>query len=190
MKEAIIRVLWDPKAKSFLKSVKKSISESEFSKTAASGESDCYIELAEGQIYPEYIQARDLITDSSLLGLAFPFGVLDSGDKMMKQAAGAVATRLWSQKVGGILRYEGDHYVGGNPWILTTLWLAIYYLEAGDPAKAVRLIKWAIDHATEAGLLTEQVDKRTGKPIWAIPLGWSHAMYIIAALKLDGKSRD
>jgi GH15 family glucan-1,4-alpha-glucosidase len=65
--------------------------------------------------------------------------------------------------------------------------LAIYYLEAGMTPRAVRLIKWAIDHATDAGLLTEQVDKKTGKPIWAVPLGWSHAMYIIAALKLCAK---
>jgi oligosaccharide amylase len=187
MREAIVRVLWDPKARSFLKSVKKSITEPEFNERVAAGDSDCYIELADGQAYPEYIQQQDHTTDSSLLGLAFPFRVLAPGDNMMKHAAVAVATRLWSPKAGGIMRYEGDHYVGGNPWILTTLWLAIYYLEAGETAKAVRLIRWAIDHSTESALLTEQVDKRTGKPIWAIPLGWSHAMYVIAALKLGGK---
>jgi glucoamylase len=187
LREAIPRVLWDPKRKSFLKSVKKSISESEFTRGLAAGSSDSYLELDDGQLYPEFVQARDHTTDSSLLGLVFPFKVLDPSDKMMRQAARAVATRLCSPKVGGIMRYEGDHYVGGNPWILTTLWLAIYYQEAGMTARAVRLIKWAIEHATDLGLLTEQVDKRTGKPIWAVPLGWSHAMYIIAALKLARK---
>jgi hypothetical protein len=187
MREAIARVLWDPRAKSFLKSVKKSISESEFKQAAAIGGPECYVEVADGQHYPEFIQVRDSTTDSSQLGLAFPFEVLEPGDKMMKQAARAVSSRLWSRKTGGIMRYERDRYVGGNAWILTTLWLAIYYLDAGMTRQAVPLIKWAIDHATESGLLTEQVDKRTGKPTWAVPLGWSHAMYVIAALKLDGK---
>jgi glucoamylase len=29
--------------------------------------------------------------------------------------------------VGGIGRYPGDSYYGGNPWILSALWLALYY---------------------------------------------------------------
>jgi hypothetical protein len=182
---AIRKTLWDPGSRSFLKSVNRSISESEFRRNATVQGRDSYIEYAEGQLYPEFIQARDQTTDVSLLGLVFPFKVFDPGDQMMNQAAAAVRKRLWSPKAGGIMRYEGDTYVGGNPWILTTLWLAIYYLEAGLTPRAVRLIKWAIDHATVAGLLTEQVDRKTGKPIWAIPLGWSHAMYIIAALKLS-----
>jgi GH15 family glucan-1,4-alpha-glucosidase len=187
LRDAIRKTLWDPKSKSFLKSLNRSMSESEFARNAAARRADSYIELAEGRLYPEFIQARDQTIDVSLLGLAFPFRVFDAEDQMMKRGAASVLQKLWSPKAGGIMRYEGDTYVGGNPWILTTLWLAIYYLEAGMTARAVKLIKWAIDHSTDAGLLTEQVDKKTGKPVWAVPLGWSHAMYIIAALKLIQK---
>src|SRR5215471_8928251 len=187
LSKAIRKTLWDPGSRSFLKSVNRSISESEFRRNATVHGRDSYVELAEGQLHPEFVQARDQTTDVSLLGLVFPFKVFDARDEMMNEAAAAVRKKLWSAKAGGIMRYEGDTYVGGNPWILTTLWLAIYYLEAGLTPRAVRLIKWAIDHATDAGLLTEQVDKNTGKPIWAVPLGWSHAMYIIAALKLIQK---
>ena len=33
---------------------------------------------------------------------------------------------------GGYLRYEGDNYAGGNPWVIANLWMAEYCLEAGN----------------------------------------------------------
>jgi hypothetical protein len=34
--------------------------------------------------------------------------------------------RLWNTRVGGMHRYEGDSYGGGNLWPRVTLWLAIF----------------------------------------------------------------
>jgi glucoamylase len=182
--KSILERLWDPKENLFLRSVKKRVSEAAFAKGHRRHRDNYYIEQIEGELYPNFIQAKDDRAESSVLGLVFPFRVFAPTDRSMQKAVSTLARRLWSKKAGGIMRYEGDHYVGGNPWILTTLWLAIYHVEAGDRKRAASLIRWAADHATSLDLLTEQVDKKTGEPVWAVPLGWSHAMFIIAAHKL------
>jgi GH15 family glucan-1,4-alpha-glucosidase len=96
----------------------------------------------------------------------------------MRLTAEAVEAALTSPVVGGIKRYEDDPYIGGNPWILTTLWLAQYRIAVGELEKAEQLLQWAVDHRTAMELLPEQVDKQTGETAWVVPLTWSHAMYV------------
>ena len=130
--------------------------------------------------YRAYVLAEDPILDVSLLGLCIPFGVLPADDPRMAQTADALEAALTVPGVGGLKRYEDDPYIGGNPWILTTLWLCQYRIQQGRFDAAWPLLQWAIDHQTETGLLSEQVDRETGKPVWVVPLTWSHAMFILA----------
>jgi glucoamylase len=127
---------------------------------------------------------KDESLDVSLLGLTFPFEVLPAQDERMKKTALAIE-EAFNYEVGGIGRYPRDMYYGGNPWILATLWLALYYEKLKDVNKMEQLTKWAIDHVTALDLLSEQVDKSTGAPISAVPLAWSHAFFILAILGLD-----
>lgn len=122
--------------------------------------------------------------DASLLGLVVPFNVVDARDKRMRSTVKAIEERLMTERAGGVKRYDNDGYRGGNPWVLTTLWLAQYYIEAGEANKAEELIRWAARHRNALGLLPEQVDKHTGQAVWVVPLAWSHAMFILAVLKL------
>ena len=93
-------------------------------------------------------------------------------------------------KNGGYFRYQWDTYMDGNPWIISTLWLALYYLEAGDIEKGRGLFDWAVNHATHLGFLPEQVDKFSGSPAWVMQLSWSHAMFIIVHDKLKNINRE
>jgi glucoamylase len=127
---------------------------------------------------------RDETLDVSSIGLTFPFGVLPAQDEMMRKTVAAIENSF-NYEVGGIGRYSGDVYYGGNPWILAILWLALYNKKLKDVNKMEKLLKWTIDHATELDLLSEQVDKSKGSPISAIPLAWSHAFFILTALGLD-----
>jgi GH15 family glucan-1,4-alpha-glucosidase len=86
--------------------------------------------------------------------------------------------------VGGIHRYSGDGYRGGNPWVVCTLWLGLYELAAGEVEQARGRLSWAVHHRTALDLLPEQVSGETGAPAWIIPLGWSHAMFVHLALAL------
>jgi glucoamylase len=81
-------------------------------------------------------------------------------------------------------------YYGGNPWILSVLWLTLYYEKLEDVNKTDQLLKWAIDCATDLDFLAEQIDKDTGVPISAVPLAWSHAFFILAVLGLDDLKTD
>lgn len=158
LKKAIETLCWDQKSNRFLRSIK----------------------VNDG-IY------KDHTVDVSLLGLAYPFNVLDPKDDRIVSTARIIEDRLWSIKVGGIKRYENDIYRGGNPWILTTLWLSFYYTLIDENDKAKMLFEWAVDHATPMGLFPEQIHRNTGEPAWVVPLTWSHAMFVLVLHKLIDK---
>ena len=52
-------------------------------------------------------------------------------------------------------------------------------------SEGIKCLKWALAGATSTGLLPEQMDKSTGKPAWAIPLGWSESLMLDNILLLD-----
>lgn len=129
--------------------------------------------------YARYRQAFDPIVDVSLLGISVPFAVIAPDHPQAVRTADAVERALTVPGVGGIKRYEDDNYIGGNPWILTTLWLAQYRASNGQLDEAQKLLDWAVRHRTISGLLPEQVDRSTGDTAWVVPLTWSHAMFIL-----------
>jgi glucoamylase len=138
--------------------------------------------FASGLPYPNRAVASvdplDARVDSSLLGLAWPFRAVDPESPRMRATAAAIERDLLLPE-GGVLRYEGDVYAGGNPWLLTTLWLGLYYRQIGDDAGLRRCVEYVADCATPLGLLPEQVT-REGEPAWVLPLAWSHAMLLLA----------
>lgn len=135
------------------------------------------------------VDLEDARVDSSLLGLCWPFRAVDPDSPRMCATVDAVRRELQLPD-GGVLRHEDDDYAGGNPWLISTLWLGLAERQAGDAAGLERAVEYAISRRTALGLLPEQVT-RDGEPAWVVPLGWSHAMLILAArpelaLVLDG----
>jgi glucoamylase len=145
-----------------------------------------------GLLYPNRavlsVDPFDARVDSSLLGLAWPFRAVDPGGTRMRETAAAIEREL-VLPCGGVLRYEGDDYAGGNPWLLTTLWLGLYYRQLGDEAGLQRCLDYALSRQTELDLLPEQAD-REGRPAWVLPLAWSHAMQVLAARPELGRDDD
>ncbi|MCR4435172.1 MAG: glycoside hydrolase family 15 protein [Clostridiales bacterium] len=135
--------------------------------------------------YTRDVTLEDGTVDISLLGLAVPFEIFDVEDCRMKSTVEAIERMLTVQKVGGIKRYENDNYIGGNPWVVATLWLALYYIRKKDYGKAKTYFDWAAGSATELGLLPEQISKDDARPAWVIPLTWSHAMFVLALMELS-----
>jgi len=125
------------------------------------------------------VDREDARVDSSLLGLSWPFRAVDPASSRMRATVTAVERELGLPD-GGVLRHEGDDYAGGNPWLISTLWLGLAQRQAGDEAGLGRALEYALARRTCLGLLPEQVT-REGEPAWVVPLGWSHAMLMLAA---------
>jgi GH15 family glucan-1,4-alpha-glucosidase len=135
--------------------------------------------------------------DSSLLGMGFPFKVLDLMDPILVATVDEIETELHRQN-GGVYRYKADVYYGGGEWILLTVWLGIHYFLIGQIEKATQILKWIEGKADPEGNLPEQISDHMLAPshydTWvkkwgpiASPLLWSHAMYLILYTMLQEK---
>jgi GH15 family glucan-1,4-alpha-glucosidase len=92
---------------------------------------------------------------------------------------------------GGSARYEDDNYFRsdpayrGNPWFVTTLWLAQYYALQGLTEKATTYIEWSLKNSLHSGLLSEQISPEDSKVVGVTPLVWSHAELINTILDVN-----
>ena len=125
--------------------------------------------------------------DISLIGTVTPFNMFTPKEKNIENTIERINMTLRTY-TGGYIRYENDTYMGGyNPWPIATLWMACYYLEAGDNKRALENFAFVTNSASEHGLLGEQVNNDAMKPSWVIGLTWSHAMYLMVLEKLIKK---
>jgi len=137
----------------------------------------------------------DLTLDSSVYGL-HAFGAFDSHHEPLVRTMEIVKNGLWVKTgIGGMARYTNDYYhqvsdniaeVPGNPWIVTTLWLADWYIDRAarreelEPAR--QLIDWAAQRSSRSGAMPEQVHPFTGQPLSVVPLTWSHSSFVRTVL--------
>jgi oligosaccharide amylase len=134
----------------------------------------------------------DSTVDASIYGLWY-FGMFKPDDPQILGTMNAIREGLWVKtEVGGVARYHGDSYhqvsqeidkVPGNPWFISTLWLAQWYIATAqtidDLRQAEKILKWVVDHALPSGVMAEQVNPYTDAPLSVSPLTWSHATYVM-----------
>ena len=147
-------------------------------------------------------QADDTL-DASLHAV-FKFHVFEADDERVKSTMDQVADALWVKTpVGGLARYENDTYhrvssdrrgVPGNPWFACTIWLAEYLVEKGTTVpelrEAIPIFEWVATHALPSGVLAEQVDPYSSRPLSVSPLTWSHGTFVMALIEYLQKLED
>lgn len=168
VKDALVKYLYDPELKRFIKGI-----------------------LPNGE--------KDLTIDSSV-STVFAYGILDPRDVRVQNTMESLARNLWVDiNVGGLSRYEHDRYrrvddTHGNPWFVATLRLARWYIAKAVSVQelepAMELLKWTVKNALPSGVLSEQLDPYTGRPISATPLLWSHAEYVLATTEYIEKYQE
>ena len=121
--------------------------------------------------------------DISILGAVVPFNVFTAKEKKVENTIETINMCLRTY-TGGLKRFEGDHYMNGNPWPIANAWMTLYYLEKGEKKKAKEAFDFMVKTSGEHSFLGEQVDNSTLKPNWVLGLGWSHAMFIIVLEKM------
>ncbi len=133
----------------------------------------------------------DAVIDASLVGL-WQYGMYAPDDPKIIATMQAIKDRLWVKtEVGGVARYENDNYhqvsqsiddVPGNPWFITTLWLAEWLAVTAKSTqalgKSLELLEWVAGRALSSGILAEQVHPYTNDPLSVSPLTWSHAAFV------------
>lgn len=144
-------------------------------------------------INPETFR-RDLTIDMSSCYGVFAFGVLPATDERLTRAFIKTIATL-SESEGGIIRYEGDAYYRtgekSNPWFITTLWYAEYLVAKAtkeeDLTEVRRLLSFTANNTLPSGMLAEQIDAVTRKPVSVAPLAWSHAGYVRVVIEYLNK---
>ncbi len=118
------------------------------------------------------------------------FGLFDLDSSHVKTAVATLVASLRPPGSLGIVRYERDDYNNrrpgslGNPWFVTTLWLAQYYLETNQLPLAQAILDWVHEHMLDSGALAEQLDPTTNEFISVAPLAWSQAEFMSTLLDL------
>jgi GH15 family glucan-1,4-alpha-glucosidase len=160
MKAAIIKYLYDPELKMFIKLLNHKDG---------------------GIIYDKTI-------DMSSIHAVYAYGVLDVHDPLVTESIRTIEEKLRIHTgIDGVPRYEKDRYfmqVEGvpNPWYITTLWLAQYYARIAKSVDDLKVVTdwldWVVTHSPRSGVLSEQLHPFTGEQLSANPLTWSHAEYV------------
>lgn len=183
IKEAILKYLYNPDSGIFYKMVNFDKSEVEIDAT---------------------------LDISSVYGI-YKFGVLEPDDPKVKKAIEISEEKLTVKtEVGGVARFTGDVYfrteengenqgydtdvIPGNPWFITSLWIAQYYIlrakNEKDLEKATRWFDWCTKYANKAGILSEQLQPYTGQQLSTAPLTWSHAEFVSTVIQYLDKTQE
>lgn len=131
----------------------------------------------------------DATIDMSSMFGAFMFGLFPADSEQVKNTVETIQ-RTFSFHDGaiGLPRYDNDAYYRvdenskGNWWCITTLWLAEYYTEIGELAKAKNILAWVASIAGNTGILPEQMSPHDTAFVSVAPLTWSHAEYVATLL--------
>jgi len=127
--------------------------------------------------------SEDRKMDISIIGAVTPFNVFTPKEKNVLNTVERINLSLRTY-TGGFQRFEGDHYMNGNPWPIANMWMTLYYLEKGEKTKAKETFDFVVKTVSKLNFIGEQVDNNTLSSNWVIGLGWSHAMFILVLEKM------
>ncbi len=179
------------------KKMKKSILDHMYSATDKRFVKKLYYEEGEVRLDP---------TVDSSVAFIWELGLLPPNDPRVVNTMKAIEEHLKVHtEVGGIARYEGDFYhrnwdyeysakVPGNPWIITSLWVANWKLALAEKTSDLHEVKetlnWVVEKGSLAHILPEQMDPFTGEPLSVAPLTWSHATFVDTVIRYTKKCQE
>ncbi len=117
--------------------------------------------------------------DLALLSLIWPFDVVTKEQRGM--ILKKVEEKLLREK--GVIRYTGDQYYNNNgeaEWTMGLPWLAIIYRSMNNFAQYRYYLEKTLSAMNEFGELPELYFAGSDEHNENTPLGWSHALYVVA----------
>ncbi len=130
---------------------------------------------------------NDLLIDSSMLGLVYPFNIYSSKDKRIINTIKMIENT--NVKNNLVYRYEKDMYDsfrysgidarrGSGSWPLLNFWMSIYYSIKKERRKALDYYLTVLDLIED--YFPEQIFNNEIQQS-PMPLAWSHAMFVISS---------
>jgi glucoamylase len=143
----------------------------------------------------------DYTVDMSSLHGPLLFRVTDEDDKRIMKMVKVVEEKLQVKgESQGFVRYENDEYyrhqdaTSPNPWVITTLWIAQYYIRKARNLKELKhpleLLHWTASHANSGLMLAEQMHPVSREQLSTSPLVWSHAEFALTVQAYLEKIQD
>jgi len=132
--------------------------------------------------------------DASMLGLVWPFEIIEPSDKRMTNTISAIENELVDDH--GVRRYKQDLYegelegvhilyrMGAGAWPLLTFCMSIVQSKMGNKDKAEKYFRMVLDQVGEDLLIPEQFFAKKDPRVGVNPLLWSHMMFVHAAKEL------
>jgi GH15 family glucan-1,4-alpha-glucosidase len=112
-------------------------------------------------------------------------GFLPADDPRVLATIEAIDREL---NVGGhIYRYRADDGLAGDEgtFVFCTLWMVIALARTGQATRARERFEMVLSHASDLGLLAEEIDPRSGALLGNYPQAFSHVGVISAALAIQ-----
>lgn len=139
------------------------------------------------------IEKNDTVDSSSVFG-AFMFGLFPFESDEIQESIKTLHEALYvNEQSLGVPRYENDNYHRvdpnhiGNPWFITTLWLAQYYMEVGKMEEGLKYFEWVQNKMMSSGVLSEQLHPFNDSFMSVAPLAWSQAEFVSTLLDMTAE---
>ena len=118
-------------------------------------------------------------------------GFLPADDARVLSTIDVIEAEL-SDERGLLLRYRAEDGLAGGEgaFLICTFWLAEAQARAGRLERARAIFERAAGHANDLGLLSEEVDSKTGELIGNFPQAFSHVGLVNAAWAIAEMERD
>jgi GH15 family glucan-1,4-alpha-glucosidase len=122
--------------------------------------------------------------DASALQIA-NLGFLPPDDPRVLATIEAIDRELGVK--GHIYRYRGDDGLAGDEgsFVFCTLWMVTALARSGQLQRARDRFEMILSHASDLGLLAEEIDPHTGAQLGNFPQAFSHVGVISAALAIE-----
>ena len=132
--------------------------------------------------------------DASMLGLVWPFEIIDPSDERMRSTVRVIEEELVGEL--GVHRYPLDMYegefeevhmyykMGAGAWPILNFWMSIVQSKMGNKEKADKYFRMVLDNLDDDLLIPEQLFPKKDPRIGVKPLLWSHMMFVHAAKEL------
>ena len=130
-------------------------------------------------------ELRGSAIDASLLTLPL-VGYCDPASPRMKSTIRLIKEKLTENSL--VYRYKNvDDGLEGSEGAfgICSFWLAENLARAGDLEEAISVFETMLQHASPSGLMSEEVDPKTGELLGNYPQGFTHIGLINAALTLN-----